>query len=146
MDLARPFADDFSAATLTLYKTDLWSVLVRKGQSTLGSLVLAANRNFISASELTAEEAAEFPVVVGVLEGALRGAFNFDKINYLCLMMVDRHYHFHVIPRYETPRTFEGTEFTDEAWPRFPNIGVPPSDEEFLVRLRDHLREFLPKN
>lgn len=146
MDLAKPFADDFSAEMLTLFKTDLWSVLVRKGQATLGSLVLAANRNFISASELTPEEAAEFPVVVGVLEGALRDAFGFDKINYLCLMMVDRHYHFHVIPRYETPRTYEGIEYKDEAWPRFPNIGVPPSDEEFLVRLRDHLRWFLKQS
>jgi len=143
MDLAKPFADDFAAEKLTLFKTDLWSVLVRKGQSTLGSLVLAANRNFISASELTAEEAAEFPFVVGRLEGALKQAFNFDKINYLCLMMVDRHYHFHVIPRYETPREFEGIEFKDESWPRFPTIGVPPAEEDFLLRLRDHLRQFV---
>ena len=92
------------------------------------------------------EEAAEFPVVVGRLEAALRGAFSFDKINYLCLMMVDRHYHFHVIPRYETPRSFDGAEFTDEAWPRFPTIGVTPSDEAFLIRLRDHLRGFLPES
>jgi diadenosine tetraphosphate (Ap4A) HIT family hydrolase len=146
MDLAKPFADDFAAETLTLFKTDLWSVLVRKGQTTLGSLVLAANRNFISASELTPEEAAEFPAVVGRLEAALRGAFSFDKINYLCLMMVDRHYHFHVIPRYETPRTYDGAEYTDEAWPRFPTIGVPPSDEAFLLKLRDHLRGFVPEN
>ena len=143
MDLAKPFADDFAADKLTLFKTDLWSVLVRKGQSTLGSLVLAANRNFISASELTAEEAAEFPLVVGRLEGALHQAFNFDKINYLCLMMVDRHYHFHVIPRYETPRQFEGVEYIDESWPRFPNIGAPPADDELLLRLRDHLRQFV---
>lgn len=143
MDLAKPFADDFAADRLTLFKTDLWSVLVRKGQATLGALVLAANRNFISASELTAEEAAEFPLIVGRLEGALKQAFGFDKINYLCLMMVDRHYHFHVIPRYETPRQFEGIEYVDEAWPRFPNIGVPPSEEELLIRLRDHLRQFI---
>ena len=77
------------------------------------------------------------------LEGALKQAFNFDKINYLCLMMVDRHYHFHVIPRYETPRQFEGVEFADEAWPRFPNVGAPASEEEFLLRLRDHLRQFV---
>jgi diadenosine tetraphosphate (Ap4A) HIT family hydrolase len=146
MDLAKPFADTFSADTLTLFKTDLWSVLVRKGQSTLGSLVLAANRNFISASEMTPEEAGEFPYVVGQLEGALRGAFNFDKINYVCLMMVDRHYHFHVYPRYEAPRTYDGVEYTDETWPRPVNITVPPSDDEFLIRLRDHLHQFLPKS
>jgi len=143
MDLAKPFADDFSADTLTLFKTEHWSVLVRKGQVTIGTLVLAANRNFISAAELTPEELAEFPVVVGRLEGALQQAFAFDKINYLCLMMVDRHYHFHVIPRYETPREFDGVEYTDENWPRFPNLGVPPADEELLVKLRDHLKQFV---
>lgn len=146
MDLARPFADDFAADRLTLFKTDLWSVLVRKGQPTLGSLVLAANRAFISASEMSPEEAVEFPRVVGRLEAALRDAFAFDRINYLCLMMVDRHYHFHVIPRYESPRTYEGVEYRDEAYPRPPAIGAPPSDEAFLVRLRDYLSGFLPAN
>lgn len=143
MDLAKPFADDFSADTLTLFKTEHWSVLVRKGQATLGSLVLAANRNFISASELTAEEALEFPAVVGRLEGVLGAAFSFDKINYLCLMMVDRHYHFHVFPRYESPRQFGGVEWTDEAWPRPPVISVPPAEASTLIALRDHLRSFL---
>ena len=143
MDLAKPFADDFSADTLTLFKTEYWSVLLRKGQVTLGTLVLAANRNFISASELTPEELSEFPAVVGRLEGALQQAFAYDKINYLCLMMVDRHYHFHVVPRYETPRTFEGVEFRDENWPRPPVIGVPPADEGHLAKLREHLLQFV---
>jgi diadenosine tetraphosphate (Ap4A) HIT family hydrolase len=69
---------------------------------------LAANRNFISASELRDAELEEFPEVVGKLEFALEEVFRFDKINYLCLMMSDRHYHFHVIPRYEGARQFFG--------------------------------------
>lgn len=144
MELAKPFADDFSADKLTLFKTEHWSVLVRKGQPTLGTLVIAANRNFISASELTPKEALEFPAVVGRLEAALSGAFAFDKINYLCLMMVDRHYHFHILPRYETPREFLGVQWVDESWPRPPTIGVPPSEEAMLIALRDHLLQFLP--
>lgn len=139
MDLAEPFASKFDAGSLTLFKTEHWSVLVRKGQSTLGSLVLAANRNFISAAELTPEEAAEFPIVVGRLEGALRRAFALDKINYLCLMMVDRHYHFHVFPRYETPRDFAGKQWQDETWPAPPVIGVPESSPELLATLKEHL-------
>lgn len=143
MDLAKPFADDFSAGKLTVFKTDHWSVLVRKGQPTLGALVLAANRNFISASEMTPEETMEFPVVVGKLEGALKAAFSFDKINYLCLMMVDRHYHFHVLPRYETPRQYAGAEWKDATWPAPPVLAVLPSNEEWLIGLRDHLRSFI---
>ena len=38
------------------------------------------------------------------------------------LMMVDPDVHFHVLPRYETPREYEGMTFTDEAWPGPPQI------------------------
>ena len=51
MKLWEPFANTFKADQLTLFHTDNWTVLVRKNQVTLGTLVLAANRNFISASE-----------------------------------------------------------------------------------------------
>ena len=116
---------------------------MRKNQVTLGSLVLAANRNFISAADLSKEELMEFPNVVGRLERALTKAFNFDKVNYLCLMMVDRHYHFHVIPRYERPRQWMGEEWLDTAWPGLPNIATPQTDVSTLIAMRDHLRQYL---
>ena len=53
-------------------------------------------------------------------ERKLRDAFQFDKINYLLLMMVDRHLHFHVIPRYAETRSFAGVEWPDPAWPKGP--------------------------
>ena len=144
MDLAEPFASKFAADTLTLFKTDHWSVLVRKGQTTLGSLVLAQNRNTLSAAELTPDELAEYPKVISRLETALAGAFQFDRINYLCLMMVDRHYHFHVFPRYESERQFAGRAWQDETWPGLPTVGVAAESGEFLQELRTHLVSFLP--
>ena len=144
MELWKPFAEAFDADELTLFRTDHWTVLVRKAQITLGTLVLAANRNFISASELTAEELTEFPKAVGRLEAALQAAFAFDKINYLCLMMTDRHYHFHVVPRYETARHFKGEKWVDSAWPGPPGVAVPETDRPTLIALRDHLREVQP--
>ena len=33
--------------------------------------------------------------------------------NYLMLMMVDPHVHFHVIPRYAAPQRFEDVDFPD---------------------------------
>ena len=140
MDLWKPFSDDFDGDKLLVFKTDHWSVLVRKNQVTLGTLVLAANRNFISASELRDVELEEFPEVVGRLESALENAFGFDKINYLCLMMADRHYHFHVIPRYGGPRQFLGTEWVDTNWPGPPDIIVPESDPDTLFSIRDELK------
>ena len=139
MELWRPFAEAFNADELTLFRTAHWTVLVRKAQVTLGTLVLAANRNFISAAELTTEELREFPEVVGRLEGALRKAFDYDKVNYLCLMMTDRHYHFHVVPRYETPREFMGVEWRDNDWPGPPNVATSETDLPTLTALRDRL-------
>ena len=143
MELASPFAETFDAENLTLFKTEHWSVLVRKSQVTLGSLVLAANRCFLSASEMTAEELGEFPQVVGRLERTLSDAFGFDKINYLCLMMKDRHYHFHVFPRYEGAREFAGTTWEDAGWPGAPALATPPAEQSVLFALRDHLRNLL---
>ena len=143
MELWKPFADDFGADELTLFSTEHWTVLVRKAQVTLGTLVLAANRTFISGAELETKELMEFPAVVGRLERALAEAFRFDKINYLCLMMRDRHYHFHVVPRYERARRFMGDEWTDTAWPGPPSIAVPEANSATLTAIRDHLRRYI---
>jgi len=143
MELWRPFAETFEADKLTLFRTEHWSVLVRKGQVTLGTLVLAANRNFISYSELTHDELVELPQVVGRLESALTEAFAYDKINYLTLMMADRHYHSHVVPRYESVRVFGGLTWEDTDWPGPPSIGVPPTDDETLASIRDHLKQYV---
>ena len=117
--------------------------MVRKNQVTLGTLVLAANRNFISASELTREELLELPDVVERLESALSDAFGFDKINYLLLMMSDRHYHSHVVPRYESPREFIGMKWIDDGWPGPPNVATPETSEATLLAIKDHLAQYL---
>lgn len=143
MELASPFAETFDAGNLTLFQTEHWSVLVRKAQVTLGSLVLAANRCFISASELSPDELQEFPAVVGRLESALAQAFRYDKLNYLCLMMKDRHYHFHVFPRYDGSREFGGRTWEDAGWPGPPTLATPESEAGILHALRDHLRSFV---
>ena len=143
MELWRPFAETFDADNLTLFRTEHWSVLVRKGQVTLGTLVLAANRNFISASEFTQDELLELPQVVGQLESALTKAFAYDKINYLTLMMSDRHYHSHIVPRYEGARAFGGQTWEDTDWPGPPSVGVPPADDDTLAAILGHLRQYV---
>ena len=143
MELWRPFAETFDADNLTLFRTEHWTVLVRKAQVTLGTLVLAANRNFISASEFTQDELLELPQVVGRLENALTEAFAYDKINYLTLMMADRHYHSHVVPRYESDRVFGGSTWKDADWPGPPSIAVPTADDETLSKIRDHLKQYV---
>src|SRR5687768_674037 len=78
-----------------------------------GSLVLATHEPARSFSQLGQESFTELHRVTGQLESALAKAFNYDKLNYLMLIMVDPDVHFHVIPRYAEPGDFSGVKFVD---------------------------------
>ena len=100
-----------------------WVVLLRPAQPTLGSLVLAAKGEARSFAELPQEAFAELQRAVADIEKALLAAVRFEKINYLMLMMVDPHVHFHVIPRYEGERSACGVAVPDAGWPKVPALG-----------------------
>jgi len=100
-----------------------WVVLLRPDQPTLGSLVLAAKSEAEAFSALPAPAFAELAQVTAAIESALGKAVGYAKINYLMLMMVDRHVHFHVIPRYEGTREAEGVSVPDKGWPKAPALG-----------------------
>jgi diadenosine tetraphosphate (Ap4A) HIT family hydrolase len=105
-----------------------WVVLARPAQPTLGSLVLAAKSDATAFGNLPTEAYAELQEVTAAIEAALARAVGYARLNYLMLMMVDPHVHFHVIPRYEGVRewpmgTAEAREFVDVGWPRVPDLG-----------------------
>lgn len=99
-----------------------WAVLARPAQPTLGSLVLAAKSDATAFGDLPAEAHAELKPVTTAIEAALSQAVGYAKLNYLMLMMVDPHVHFHVIPRYEGVREWNGREFVDVGWPKVPDL------------------------
>ena len=99
-----------------------WSVLLRPKQPTLGALVLAARCDVDAFSALPAPAFAELSVVTAAIEKALRSFCDYAKINYLMLMMVDREPHFHVLPRYDGVREFQGQSFEDAGWPKQPRL------------------------
>ena len=100
-----------------------WSVLLRPQQVTLGSLILANHSNAHALSDLPSDEICELSDITKQIESVLTRCFKYDKINYLMLMMVDPHVHFHVIPRYQETRNFESLDFTDITWPGPPDLG-----------------------
>ena len=102
---------------------DHWVVLARPAQPTLGSLVLAAKSEATAFGDLPGEAHAELKAVTAAIESALGKAVAYAKLNYLMLMMVDPHVHFHVIPRYEGAREWNGREFVDVGWPKVPDLG-----------------------
>lgn len=99
-----------------------WVVLLREQQVTLGSLVLCSKTEARSFSNLPAEAFGELGTVVNDIERVLSTAFQYDKINYLMLMMVDPDVHFHVVPRYAKSRTIGGLAIADHGWPGAPKL------------------------
>ncbi len=112
----------FGYPSSLLHEYRSWVVLLRPSQPTLGSLVLACKDDATSLGAVSAEAYAELAIAAGDLERAVRAALHCQKFNYLALMMVDPHVHFHVIPRYAEPREFEGTTYRDAARPKPPDI------------------------
>jgi len=121
---------------------EYWLVLARPAQPTLGSLVLAAKSDAAAFGDLPAEAHAELKQVSAAIEAALGGAVDYARLNYLMLMMVDPHVHFHVIPRYEGVREWGGREFVDVGWPKVPDLGHAVALEgEELAKLVGWLKD-----
>jgi diadenosine tetraphosphate (Ap4A) HIT family hydrolase len=123
-----------------------WVVLLRPAQPTLGSLILAAKGEATSFAELPAEAFEELKRAVAEIEAMLGAAVHYEKINYLMLMMLDPHVHFHVIPRYEGERSACGVTVADAGWPKVPALGeavtLEPGQVEALV---GYLKGFWPR-
>lgn len=99
-----------------------WVLLVRPAQVTAGSLILAAKGEATAYGDLSADTFIEQGAIITMVEEKLRHLVNMDKINYLMLMMVDPHVHFHIFPRYQGARSLAGLQLTDHGWPGPPDL------------------------
>jgi diadenosine tetraphosphate (Ap4A) HIT family hydrolase len=118
-----PTIEKFGYPQSLVKEFEHWVVLARPGQVTLGSLVLAAKGDATAYGALPPEAFAEQGEIVAAIERALRAFCQYERINYLMLMMVDPNPHFHVIPRYSGVRSWSGIEFPDAGWPGPPVLG-----------------------
>lgn len=135
-----PTIEKFGYPTTLLKEFAHWIVLLRPAQVTLGSLVLAAKSNATAYADLPRDAFAEQADAVRTIEEALASFTKFERLNYLMLMMVDPHVHFHVIPRYSEPRKWEDVEFADAGWPGVPRLdSAVKLDAEQLHRLATDL-------
>jgi diadenosine tetraphosphate (Ap4A) HIT family hydrolase len=103
-------------------QTQYWTVLLRPRQPTLGALVLVCREPVTAFSSVSAAAFADLHQVVQHVEGCLRQVIDYERINYLMLMMVDPDVHFHVIPRYSASRELAGQVFVDTGWPGPPAL------------------------
>jgi diadenosine tetraphosphate (Ap4A) HIT family hydrolase len=121
-----------------------WSVQARPGQATLGALILLAHGPAQAFGDLPAGAHGELARITHDIEATV-GQFGNQKINYMMLMMVDPHVHFHVLPRYAEDVTFDGIRFTDPGWPGLPDLGHAPDEADAAARVAAALRETWPK-
>ncbi|MEO6360154.1 MAG: HIT family protein [Sphingomicrobium sp.] len=117
-----PTIEKFGYPTTLIREYEHWVVLLRPAQVTLGSLVLAAKSQATAYGQLSRAAFEEQAIVVADIERALTAFCSFERINYLMLMMVDPHVHFHVIPRYSNGRDWGGVSFPDTGWPGPPDL------------------------
>lgn len=122
MLVANPTEIKFGDPQTRIAQTAYWTVLLRPKQPTLGSLVLVCREPAHAFSELSAGAYADLRTVIRAIEPMLRDVTDYERINYLMLMMVDPDVHFHVLPRYAASRDFDGTEFGDAGWPGPPRL------------------------
>lgn len=137
------FQEKFRVQRLLVREFEHWRWSVRPVQSTLGASILSLKRAAERFSALSRDESAELAAASTTMERTLGAAFSYDKINYLMLMMVDPHVHFHVLPRYAAARAFGGREWTDAGWPALPVLAGKPEDEATLTAVVERLRSLL---
>jgi diadenosine tetraphosphate (Ap4A) HIT family hydrolase len=118
-----PTIEKFGYPATLIKQFEHWLVLLRPAQVTLGSLVLAANSDATAYADLPRAAFTEQADAIAAIEQALGRFCQYERINYLMLMMVDPHVHFHVLPRYCEPRTWSGRDFRDAGWPGPPQLG-----------------------
>lgn len=136
------FRKKFRVGELAIFTSTYWTWSVRPVHSTLGAGVLSLNRFAPSFASLSAAEGADLTVIVRRIETVLASFSAPDRMNYVMLMMVDPHLHFHVLPRYSSHKDFAGLEWIDAGWPALPAMGdyADRQNSPALLEIRDALR------
>lgn len=127
----------FGHPDTVIAETEYWTVQLRPEQVTLGSLVLISREPVTAFGDVSPEGFAALKPAVDRIEAMLRKAVDYQKINYLMLMMVDPDVHFHVIPRYEGQRDIHGLAISDVGWPG------PPRLDQAVTPEREKTRELV---
>lgn len=120
-----------------------WSVQARPQQATLGAMILLAHGPAQAFGDLPGGAHGELAQITHDIEAAV-ARFGNQKINYLMLMMVDPHVHFHVLPRYDKEVAFDGITFADPGWPAVPDLGHAPEAPDAAARVRAALQAGWP--
>ncbi|MFN3249402.1 HIT family protein [Roseibium album] len=134
------FDAKFRTNELLVAQNAHWRWSVRAQQCTLGATILSATREYQAWPEMQPDEAIGLQAILKTIGAALEVSFSPDKLNYLMLMMVDSHVHFHILPRYASERHFGGAIWTDSTWPAAPNLMKAAPIDDGQAEIRERLK------
>lgn len=134
------FNNKFKVVELRIYETDYWNWSLRPHQVTLGAGILLLKRECSTLAELSQDEFSDLNNIIKVIEPTLKNTLNYDIMNYLMLMMVDKQVHYHVIPRYANQIVLFNEIWKDNAWPGVPNLAGEALDINKLVNICSYIK------
>jgi diadenosine tetraphosphate (Ap4A) HIT family hydrolase len=94
-------------------ENDHWNLVLNENQATLGRVFFALKRHETDITRLTPDEVASLWEFVGRGKSALARLWSPDHYNYMFLMNLTPHAHFHIFPRYASGREFAGAVYAD---------------------------------
>lgn len=133
----KEFNQKFLVKEFIIFETEFWKWSLRPHQATLGASIISLKRSCNAFSLLNKEEFEDLYNIISMCEPILKSLFNYDKINYLMLMMVDEQVHYHVIPRYETPIELFNEVWKDSSWPGLPNLNGEKNSVDKLKKIKN---------
>lgn len=139
----KEFTTKFQTEELSILKLNYWTWSVRPVHATLGSGILSLNRFCTNFGDISEDEGKELSLMTKEIENRLKKSFNPSKFNYIMLMMVDNHLHFHVIPRYDRVINFGDREWKDNGWPALPQLsdGSELQNDAILAIIKNELKK-----
>jgi|GEM_PF-1713690 len=115
----RPWDPHGRYAGVSIARFRHWTLEVSHKQHTLGCVILFANRRVESVTTLAPDEWQDLQAAIQVTEALLEEAFAPRRVNWLQLGNKVHHLHFHGVPRYDRPRSWDGRLWVD------PRPGMP---------------------
>jgi len=122
---------------------------LNENQATLGRVFFALNRHETDIAALTDAEVLSLWAFVRETKAALTALFAPNHFNYMFLMNLTPHVHFHIFPRYAEMREFNGQSFADSRYgdhydPVESRILDAAAEEALIAALRHALTQPSP--
>lgn len=126
--------------------SDFWTLVLNENQATLGRVFFALSRHETDTSALSDAEVLSLWAFVRETKAALSALFAPDHFNFMFLMNLTPHVHFHIFPRYAQPAQFAGQSFADSRYgdhydPNENRVLGADAEDQLIAALRHALTQ-----